>query len=133
MRGWQLAGMVRDPMASEPSPELQDVLDALDDPDCRAIVVALEEPMTAKQIADAADVPLSTTYRKLDLLSEASLLAESTEIRRDGQHATRYEVAFEEVAIALDDERDFDVSIARPPAAPDERIEDLWAEVRRQA
>lgn len=123
--------MVRDPMAKEASPDLQAVLDALDDPDCRAIVVALEEPMTAKEVAAAADVPLSTTYRKLDLLSEASLLDEGTEIRRDGQHATRYEVAFEEVVVALDDERDFDVSITRPPAAPDRRIEDLWTEVRK--
>jgi len=124
--------MVRDPMAKEPAPELQDVLDALDDGDCRTIIIALEEPMTAKEIAEAADVPLSTTYRKLDLLSEASLLDEGTEIRRDGQHATRYEVAFDEVAIALDDQREFAVSIARPARAPERRIESLWAEVRKE-
>jgi hypothetical protein len=81
--------MVRDPVRSEDSPELQTILDALDDQDCRAIVSALDGPMTADEVADAADVPLSTTYRKLDLLTEASLLEEGIEIRADGRTTRR--------------------------------------------
>lgn len=123
--------MVRDPFADD-SPELQAVLDALDDPDCRAIVRALDEPMTADEIADAADVPLSTTYRKLDLLTEASLLDEGTELRPDGQHASRYVVDFEEVVIALSENRTFDVDIARRPRTADERLATLWSEVRKE-
>jgi hypothetical protein len=124
--------MVRDPFADEDAPDLQEVLDALDDPDCRDIVTALEEPMTADQISGAADVPLSTTYRKLDLLSEASLLEEGLEIRSDGQHASRYAIAFEEVIIALTEDRDFDVQISRRPRAADERLANLWSEVRKE-
>jgi len=65
--------MVRDPLADEDQPELQDVLDALDDPDCRTIVSVLEESMTASEIAEESDIPLSTTYRKIERLTEAAL------------------------------------------------------------
>jgi DNA-binding transcriptional ArsR family regulator len=124
--------MVRDPFAGEESPDLQEVLDALDDPDCRDIVSALEEPMTADQISEAADVPLSTTYRKLDRLSEASLLEEGLEISADGQHASRYAIAFEDVVIALTERREFEVQISRRPRAADERLANLWSEVRKE-
>ena len=124
--------MVRDPFADEDQPELQDVLDALDDPDCREIVRVLERPMTADEISDRAGVPLSTTYRKLDLLTEASLLEEGTEIRPDGQHASRYAVVFEEVVIALAERREFEVDIARRPRTADERLANLWTEVRKE-
>ena len=124
--------MVRDPFADDEMPDLQAVLDALDDPDCRAIVRALEEPMTADEIAEAADVPLSTTYRKLDLLTEASLLDEGVAVQPDGQHASRYAVAFEEVVIGLSESREFEADIARRPRSADERLADLWSEVRKE-
>jgi len=124
--------MVRDPFAGDESPGLQEVLDALDDPDCRAIVEVLDEPMTADRISEAADVPLSTTYRKLDLLTEASLLEEGVEIRPDGQHASRYSIAFEEVVIALSEQREFEVDITRRPRTADERLANLWSEVRKE-
>ncbi|WP_121823443.1 winged helix-turn-helix domain-containing protein [Halostella salina] len=124
--------MVRDPFGDDDTPELQAVLDALDDPDCRAIITELDAPMTASELSDAAGVPLSTTYRKLDLLTEASLLSERTEIRSDGQHTTRYEVAFDDVRIALDEERSFDVGITRPDRSPDEQLAAMWSEVRKE-
>ncbi|WP_436927070.1 helix-turn-helix domain-containing protein [Halosimplex amylolyticum] len=124
--------MVRDPFADDEAPDLQDVLDALDDPDCRAIVTALNEPMTASEISEASDIPLSTTYRKIDRLEEAQLLFEGTEIRPDGQHASIYEVDFEEVVISLTEERDFETEIARQPRTPDQRLESLWSEVRKE-
>lgn len=123
--------MVRDPHARD-APDLQDVLDALDDPTCRDIIRHLEEPMTASEISERCDVPLSTTYRKLDLLSDASLLEELTEIRRDGQHTSRYAIAFEEVRVALDEDREFGVAVKRLERAPDERLAELWSEVRRE-
>jgi DNA-binding transcriptional ArsR family regulator len=124
--------MVREPFVEDDAPDLQAVLDALDDSDCRAIVSALDEPMTADRVSEAADVPLSTTYRKLDLLTEASLLEEGIEIREDGQHATRYAVDFEAVVIALTESREFDVEINRRPRSADERLANLWTEVRKE-
>ena len=124
--------MVRDPLADDEVPDLQSVLDALDDPACRAIVSVLTEPMTAEEISEAADIPLSTTYRKLDLLTEASLLEEGVELRSDGQHASRYMVTFEEVIIEVSEDRDFTVDISRTPRTADERLANLWSEVRKE-
>jgi DNA-binding transcriptional ArsR family regulator len=124
--------MVRDPLSDEETPELTTVLDALDDDDCRRIVSVLEEPMTASEIAEASGVPLSTTYRKLDILTESSLLYEGVEVRSDGQHASRYAVDFEEVVIGLNDDQEFEVDIAHRARSPDQRLENLWSEVRKE-
>jgi DNA-binding transcriptional ArsR family regulator len=124
--------MVRDPFADEDQPALQEVLDALDDPACRTIVSVLEEPMTASEIAAASDIPLSTTYRKIERLTEAALLTEGTEIRPDGQHASTYAVDFEEVVITVTEDREFDAEVTRRPRSPDQRLETLWSEVRKE-
>ncbi len=123
--------MVRDPFADD-DPELESVLAALHDEDCRKIVTVLSEPMTADQIAKATDIPLSTTYRKLDKLTESSLLEEGVEIRSDGQHASRYVVSFDEVAIGLSENNEFDVDISRRPRSADQRLAELWSEVRKE-
>ncbi|WP_435118264.1 helix-turn-helix domain-containing protein [Halolamina sp. C58] len=123
--------MKRDPIAVE-APELQDVLDALDDPDCRAILGQLDSPMAAKEISEACDIPQSTTYRKLDLLSEASLVDERTEIREDGRHTTRYVADFEEIQVSLDEDGSLDLSIDRTESTPEERLSALWSEVRTE-
>lgn len=123
--------MVRDPFAAD-DPDFDAVLGALDDDTCRTIITSLTEPMTASEISETCDVPLSTTYRKLDLLSEASLVEEATEIRSDGQHTTRYAVNFEEVRVLLDDERTLATEILRPEQSPEERLSALWTEVRKE-
>jgi DNA-binding IclR family transcriptional regulator len=123
--------MVRDPFEKTAAPPLQDVLDALDDTDCRRIVRQLDEPRTARELSEACDMPLSTTYRKLDLLSSATLVDERTQIRSGGHHTTQYVMDFTAVRIAVDDLREFQVSINRPARAPDEQLAQLWSEVRR--
>ncbi|WP_128904562.1 ArsR/SmtB family transcription factor [Halorubrum amylolyticum] len=126
--------MVRDPSREESPPPVDDVLDALADDDARRIVSALAEPKTASDISEECDIPLSTTYRKLELLTEASLLSESTDIRRDGQHTTRYSVSFETVTVSIDeeDDREFEVEFTRPERTRDERLADLWSELREE-
>jgi DNA-binding transcriptional ArsR family regulator len=123
--------MVRDPREQDEL-DAEIVLDALDDADARAIIRALDEPMTASELSDACDIPLSTTYRKLDLLTEASLLLEGTEVRSDGHHTTRYEVAFEEVRVALDEDRRFEVAVEQRDRSAEERLADMWSQVRRE-
>jgi DNA-binding transcriptional ArsR family regulator len=125
--------MVRDAYAdgdAESDPAA--VFEALEDEDCRAIIRALSEPMTAEEISEATDIPNSTTYRKLETLTEAGLLTEGVEIRSDGQHASRYGVAFDEVTVALSPDREFDVSVSREPETADERLASLWSEVRKE-
>ena len=123
--------MASEPSAKDPS-DLRSVLDALDDEDARAIISELEEPRTASEISERCDIPLSTTYRKLDLLTDAELLEEGTEIRSDGHHTTTYAVAFEEVRIALTERRELDVRISRPEQGPEERLADIWTAVKEE-
>jgi len=125
--------MVRDLAPGDRAPALQVVLDALDDAGCRAIVRILEEPLSAKEVSDRCDIPLTTTYRKLEMLCSASLVQEQTEIRSDGHHTMRYQTDFEVLRVALNDHREFDVSVTRPVQSADERLERLWSEVRREA
>jgi hypothetical protein len=122
---------MRDPFAAD-QPQLQDVLDALDDPECRTIVEQLTEPMTARGISTRCGIPLSTTYRKLDLLSDASLVTERTEVGASGRHTAQYIIDFEEVRVALDDDRSLGVAIEHPERTPDERLSDLWSEVQER-
>lgn len=124
--------MARDGFSRAAAPDLQVVLDALDDPGCREIVKELEEPMNAKEVSERCDIPLTTTYRKLELLGSATLVDEEMEIRADGHHTTCYRNDFEELRVALDDRREFEVAITRPSRTPDERLADLWSEVRRE-
>ncbi|MFP8889121.1 helix-turn-helix domain-containing protein [Natrialbaceae archaeon A-CW2] len=124
--------MVRDPTATESLPTAKDICAALDDPDCREIIRNLEEPMTASELKTSCDIPQSTLYRKLDLLTESTLLEESTEIRRDGHHASKYAIAFEEISLQLDEENELTVAIDRPPQTTDERLASLWSEVREE-
>lgn len=125
------ATMKREPTTTD-APPLQDVLDALDDPDCRAILERLDTPMAAKELSEACDIPQSTTYRKLDLLSDASLVEERMAIRADGRHTTRYVADFDEIRLSLTDEQCLDISISRPQSAPEKRLSELWSEVRSE-
>lgn len=124
--------MVRDPFAEEERPDVQDLLGALEDPDCRTIIRNLDEPMTAGELSEHCDIPQSTIYRKLDTLSNATLLEELTEVRSDGHHTTRYDVAFEEVTLALNEDREFEYEVSRPARTPDERLADMWSEVSKE-
>ena len=116
----------------EADPQPEAVFDALDDDACRAIVRALEEPMTAGEVSEASGVPLSTTYKKLDQLTDAGLLEERTELDPEGHHRSRYFVDFDRLIVALDETREFDVSVDRPSEKPDERLVELWSELRRE-
>lgn len=83
--------------------EVQAILHALHDDDCRAVLDATgEESLSASELADACNLPLSTTYRKLETLTEAGLLAERTRLCPDGKHASEYVRVVEEVVVDAD-------------------------------
>lgn len=121
--------MVRDSASSEDAPSFQAVLDALNDVDCRAILRETGEPMTATELTDACDIPRSTLYRKLELLSRASLVREQDSINPGGGRTTTFERDFDDVTISMDDEDDFSVAVERPPRNPDERLADIWSKM----
>lgn len=123
-------------MASDSSrdedPDPESVFAALDDATCREIVRVLSRPMTAKEVSDRADLPLSTAYKKLDRLESAAMLEERTEIDPEGHHRSRYVLTFEGVSVDLDEERRFVVDVKRTGVPPDDRLAELWSEVRSE-
>ncbi|MFD1645181.1 DUF7342 family protein [Haloarchaeobius litoreus] len=117
---------------SHVQPDARAVVGALADDDCRAIVEFLDEPATAGEVADGAEVPLSTTYRKLDRLVDAGLVTERTDALRRGQPTTRYRRAFEAVRVEPDDGGSLAAVVEQRSARADERLEDLWTELRAE-
>jgi DNA-binding transcriptional ArsR family regulator len=115
------------------SPDPDTVFRTLADPDCRSILASVDEPRTAKAIAERCDLSRTSAYRKLDALSEAGLVEERTDVRLDGHHTTTYVRDFEGMVVDYE-AGDFDVEVL--PAAvdtadgggesPDERLERIW-------
>lgn len=88
------------------------VLDALTDPRCRRVLGCARTPVTARDVAEAADLSTSTAYRKLHALADAGLLETQTELSEDGYHTTRYRTTLEAVTVRVDGE-ELGVSVER--------------------
>ncbi|MDQ2052086.1 helix-turn-helix domain-containing protein [Natronolimnohabitans sp. A-GB9] len=114
--------------SSGDTPDFEHVIGALDDADCREIIAVLEEPKTVPDIAEAADLPLSTTYRKLDRLTEAGLVSETVGVRQGRHHKSRYVTTFDRIGIDLDDGRELRVDVDYSQA----RSLGIWSELSRE-
>ena len=98
-------------------PDPQSVLAALNDSACREMIATLSEPMTAKELSDRTDIPLSTVYRKLDRLESAAMIEQRTEVARNGSHRSQYVAAFDGLYVDLDDEHRLTIKI-EPTTSP---------------
>jgi DNA-binding transcriptional ArsR family regulator len=97
--------------------DVQALLDALHDPDCRAVLDATGgESLSARELSEVCDLPLSTTYRKLDTLTTIGLLEERTRLCPDGKHASEYARRVESVDIDVDEDG-FELTVSRRPCA----------------
>ncbi|GAB6860130.1 helix-turn-helix domain-containing protein [Haloplanus litoreus] len=93
--------------------DVQALLDALHDPDCRAVLEATsEESLSASELSETCELPLSTTYRKLDALTTVGLLEERTRLCPDGKHASEYVRCVESVNVDVD-EGGFELTVSR--------------------
>lgn len=82
--------------------ETEPALEALDDPDCRALLeAATGTARTAGELIELSGVPRSTTYRKLDRLVEAGLLEERVRISADGAHASEYTRTVGDIVVSI--------------------------------
>jgi DNA-binding transcriptional ArsR family regulator len=94
------------------------LLTALTDAYCRRILDATSErALSAKEVSEACEIPLSTTYRKLDQLTDAGLLDERTRIRRTGKHTSEYCRVVEDVVISLAPRGAVELRVAACPDA----------------
>ncbi|AFK18194.1 ArsR family transcriptional regulator [Haloferax mediterranei ATCC 33500] len=78
------------------------LFDVLDDADSRCILDATDGvALSASEIAETCDLPLSTTYRKLDQLADADLLSKGLRISRSGKHTAEYERAIDDITVSV--------------------------------
>lgn len=92
------------PLSTETDADTRTVLAALEDGDCRTILEATaDEALTAAELATRCEIPSSTVYRKLELLTDAGLLEERIRIQMGGKHASEYCQCFDEIAISVTD------------------------------
>lgn len=125
--------MVRDARSRPPAPTAADIGAVLADEDCRSLLAEMDRPRTVANLAERADVPLSTAYRKIERMDEAALLDEVVQIREDGRHTSQYGIDFERIVISIDADRSLAVNVERPPRTADERLEDMWTRMRQRS
>jgi DNA-binding transcriptional ArsR family regulator len=110
-----------------PDSEVQAVLDALADSECRAILDQLGTPRSAQDVAEQCDIPQTSAYRKLEALSEADLVSEATEVRADGHHHRTYERDVSGVLVVRSEESGFDVEFVDGSTGADRRLAQFWS------
>jgi len=104
------------------SSEISTLLGALDDADCRAILEATSDrALSARELCEVCDLSSSTGYRKVDQLTEAGLLEESSRLDATGAHTSEYRLAVSDLKIDLVDgvELTINATLTSPTAAAD--------------
>lgn len=92
--------------------ESEDILKILEDPACRKILDNLgKESMSASELANFSDISLSTVYRKLDLLTNFSLVEKRNQIDINGRHKTKYVCSFESIDLNITTENGLEISL----------------------
>lgn len=92
-----------------------DVLAAFDDSACRQILAAVdEEALTAQELSETCDIPLSTLYRKIDLLVETTLVDEQLRLDANGRHSREYVRSVVQVEITMN-EGSIEMELSREP------------------
>jgi DNA-binding transcriptional ArsR family regulator len=114
-------------------PALPAVLESLDDEKCREILTTLHGPKSATELCDECDLPSSTVYRKLELLRDAELVREYTEVRRDGPNATLYKRDFTDISIGIDATDEFTIDIDRPEEDAQDKMATFWSEMKKES
>ncbi len=83
----------------------EDILESLSDKYTRRILRVIDDdPHTASEIAKATDIPLSTTYRKINRLVELGVLTEHVRLSNSGHHSHEYQRPVEAVCVSFDGE-----------------------------
>jgi len=110
--GTETNGTLADPAEIEP------LLGALEDGDCRDILRATStHSLSASELSEACDLPLSTTYRKVDLLTEAGLLEEEIRLSTSGKHTSEDSLRIETIRLTLGGEDGVELEITEQHGA----------------
>jgi DNA-binding transcriptional ArsR family regulator len=99
------SGAGSEPAALTEEADIESLLGTLEDPDCRAIIEATTgEALSASELSDRCDLPLSTTYRKVDQLTDVGVLEERVRLSRSGQHTSEYTLQINSIQLSVDPE-----------------------------
>jgi len=93
-----------------------DTLSVLADDTALAVLAALDEPRTAREVAADGDLGLSTVYRKLERLTGADLCEERVTVRSDGCRVSRYRRTVDGLCVEVGDGDLAVEAVARTPA-----------------
>jgi DNA-binding transcriptional ArsR family regulator len=92
-----------EPTALTEEADIEALLGTLEDPDCRAIIEATTgEALSASELSERCDLPLSTTYRKVDKLTDVGVLEEHIRLSRSGQHTSEYTLQIDSLELSVD-------------------------------
>lgn len=80
----------------------EQLLEVLDPEVVTMLATLREEPLSAKEVADRADVSLKTAYRRLETLEENDLVEARTMPDERGNHYTAYRTAPSAVVLEFD-------------------------------
>lgn len=102
------------PSVVDSEEQAEELLVALHDDDCQAILDATStEALSANELSEACDLPLSTTYRKLETMTEVGFLEERTRIGRAGKHASEYVRIVEDVTVSITEDGSMELEVSR--------------------
>jgi DNA-binding transcriptional ArsR family regulator len=101
--------------------DIKALLGTLEDPDSRAIMEATStQALSAKEVAESCDLPLSTTYRKLDQLTEVGVLKKQVRLSQSEQYPSEYTLHINHIELHVDPDSGIQLSISREGAAQSE-------------
>ena len=99
---------------------VHDVLIVLNSDDCREILeLTTAEPRSVREIAEAGDLPLSTAYYKVNLLTDAGFLRETVRLSSTGNHVSEYARAVDDVVVSVAADGTLELVVRR--TTPDDR------------
>ncbi|MEF8776937.1 MAG: helix-turn-helix domain-containing protein [Haloarculaceae archaeon] len=86
------------------------VFDVLANPGCREIVRTIgDATLTAAEVGDRIDAPMSSIYRHLEALTETRILEESVRINPHGRNQNQYSRRVSDVSVSIAE--DFDITL----------------------
>ncbi|SEP32136.1 Helix-turn-helix domain-containing protein [Halorientalis persicus] len=112
--------------------EIQTVLEAVADPECRDILDELDTARSTSEIAERCDLSETSAYRKLEMLSETQLVKQGTELRTDGHHVKTYERDVTSALVLWEADSGLDAHVLREPLSVSQRLAQFWSRISEE-
>ncbi|MFW5900541.1 MAG: ArsR/SmtB family transcription factor [Halodesulfurarchaeum sp.] len=95
------------------------------------ILRATYTPKSAQELSDELDIPIATSYRRIEELREHDLALEGQEFSEEGRRTKVYRRKIDEIAIAFGSD-EFDVELKRRTEAKNNLV-DVWSDLRNES